>query len=383
VLISGANFCGVAVRSHSRPSVTSLLSRGMSPIEFHGAATADAARSCRIGFATTPIRLAGRNIQPTPVFEAYWRFAAERQRAYYRRLAGEPSPWTDDPVIREHRFTNAFRAADRVSQYLIGEVLYRGAQDPEEIVFRTLLYKLFNKIETWELLRSAVGVPTWEDFEFDSYARVLTAASRNGVTLYSAAYVIPPPRLGEGSKAENHLRLVEMMMEGGLVESVVRARCLADIYRALTSYPSVGRFIGFQIAVDLNYSSLLQFGEMDFVVAGPGALDGIRKCFGDASIGIEEELIRYVADHQDEYFAALDLQFEGLFGRPLQLVDCQNLFCEVDKYARVTHPDVPGISGRQRIKQRFRPRPDQTTAWFPPKWGLDTSRVRSDDGSRA
>jgi hypothetical protein len=29
------------------------------------------------------------------------------------------TPWTSDPIIQVHKFTNAYRAADRVSQYLI------------------------------------------------------------------------------------------------------------------------------------------------------------------------------------------------------------------------------------------------------------------------
>ncbi|WP_267883292.1 nucleotide kinase domain-containing protein, partial [Streptomyces sp. NRRL S-37] len=95
----------------------------------------------------------------------------------------------------------------------------------------------------------------------------------------------------------------------------------------------------------------MPFSEMDFVVAGPGARDGIRKCFGPAADGIEADVIRYMADTQDEHFARLGLAFAGLRGRPLQLIDCQNLFCEVDKYARVAHPDIAGISGRSRIKQ--------------------------------
>lgn len=326
--------------------------------------------------ALTPICVAGRVVHPTPVFETYWRFAAERLDAFYRRLAGHAAPWTNDPIIREHRFTNAFRAADRVSQHLIAEVQYQGCQDADEVVFRTLLFKFFNKIDTWELLRATVGTPMWGNFDFGTYAGALTAARADRVTLYSAAYVVPPPRLGEQSKAENHLRLLKLMMTDGLVDAVVAARRLEDVYRALVTYPSVGRFIGFQLAIDLNYSSILDFDEMDFVVAGPGALDGIRKCFGAPSVGIEEDLIRYVAVHQDEYFASLGLQFEGLFGRPLHLVDCQNLFCEVDKYARVAHPQVAGISGRQRIKQRFRPRSPELTAWFPPKWRLDRARAR-------
>ena len=56
---------------------------------------------------------------PTVVFETYWRFAAERHRIYEKRLAGERQPWTDDPVLQKHKFTNTFRACDRVSQYLI------------------------------------------------------------------------------------------------------------------------------------------------------------------------------------------------------------------------------------------------------------------------
>jgi len=47
------------------------------------------------------------------------------------------------------------------------------------------------------------------------------------------------------------------------------------------------------------------------------------------------------------------------------------LFCEVDKYARVAHPEIKGISGRERIKQRYSPVREEVTAWFPPKWGVN------------
>ena len=55
----------------------------------------------------------------TEGFACYWSFAAERQRMYYRRLAGCSGPLTEDPVLAGNRFTNAYRASDRVSQYLI------------------------------------------------------------------------------------------------------------------------------------------------------------------------------------------------------------------------------------------------------------------------
>jgi hypothetical protein len=115
---------------------------------------------------------------------------------------------------------------------------------------------------------------------------------------------------------------------------------------------------------------VFDFDEMEFVVPGPGARDGIRKCFGPAADGIESEIIHYMAEQQGENFDRLDLKFSGLRGRPLQLIDCQNLFCEVDKYARVAHPQIAGHSGRSRIKQLFSPVAMPVTAWFPPKWNL-------------
>ncbi|MCH7885985.1 MAG: hypothetical protein IIC01_12165, partial [Planctomycetes bacterium] len=116
--------------------------------------------------------------------------------------------------------------------------------------------------------------------------------------------------------------------------------------------PTIGPFLAYQYATDLNYSELTSFDEMHFVVPGPGALDGIRKCFSDLGGLNEVEIIKVVADQQEDQFARLGLSFQSLWGRRLQLIDCQNLFCEVGKYARVAHPDVVGLSGRTRIKQK-------------------------------
>ena len=89
---------------------------------------------------------------------------------------------------------------------------------------------------------------------------------------------------------------------------------------------------------------MLNFEESEFVVAGPGALDGISKCFIDTEELTAEEVIYWVAERQNAEFKRLGLEFPGLFGRRLQPIDCQNLFCEISKYARVAHPDIGGIA---------------------------------------
>jgi thymidylate kinase len=311
--------------------------------------------------------------EPTVVFNTYWQFATERQAVFFRRLHGKPAPWTDDPIVRRHKFTNAYRVLDRASQFLIRDVIYHGSRDPEEIFFRIITFKLFNKIETWQLLKRELGEPTWRRYSFDAYDRVLTAAMSRGQKIYSAAYVMPTGEgpFGHKKKHRNHLKLIELMMADGLPSKLKKAGSMREGFELLKSYPTIGDFLAYQFITDVNYSELTDFSEMEFVVPGPGAKDGIRKCFRSLGGLNEAEIIGLMAERQEEEFARLGIQFQWIGGRKLQLIDCQNLFCEVDKYARVAHPDIPGVSGRQRIKQVFHVNPEPIAYWFPPKWHIE------------
>ena len=314
--------------------------------------------------------VAGAGLKTTSVYDTYWQFAAKRQELFMRRVEGARPPWTTDPVLSSYRFTNAYRASDRVSQYLIRNVLYAGSQNADEVFFRTLLFKLFNRIETWERLVAALGSPSWRIFDVERYAQVLDATMVSGEPIYSAAYIMPSPSFGSPRKHRNHLQLLDYMMRDGVVLRIAKAPSLKDAFDILRGYPSLGDFLAFQFAIDLNYSELTDFSEMDFVVAGPGARDGIRKCFSDAGGFSDAEIIRMVAERASFEFDRLGLSFQTLWGRPLQLIDCQSLFCEVDKYARLVHPEIKGKSGRIRIKQRFSPNQNPIPQWYPPKWGL-------------
>ncbi|HLO97068.1 MAG TPA: nucleotide kinase domain-containing protein [Fimbriimonas sp.] len=312
---------------------------------------------------------------PTIVMETYWRFAAKRQEIFFQRLAGGPQPWSDDPILSKYKFTNAYRASDRVSQYLIRNVIYKSDRpsEPREVLFRILLFKIFNKIETWCLLESKLGELCWESFDFLAYDKVLKEAMDKGTRIYSAAYIMPPggSAFGYVTKHQNHLALIERMIKDDLALKLQHSTRMQDGFELFTSYPTIGDFLGYQLITDVNYSELTNYSEMEFVVPGPGAKDGLRKAFADLGGLTEAELIRYVADYQDECFAALGLEFKDLFGRKLQLIDCQNLFCEVDKYSRQAHPQISGITGRTRIKQLFTPNSNPMEVWFPPKWKIN------------
>ena len=142
---------------------------------------------------------------------------------------------------------------------------------------------------------------------------------------------------------------------------------MKDLFDLLKEYPTLGNFLAYQYCIDLNYSELTDFSEMDFVVPGPGAKDGIKKCFTDVNGYSESDIIKYMCDIQQREFDRLEIDFQSLWGRPLQLIDAQNLFCEVDKYSRVVHPSIQGISGRTRIKQVFKKSEEKISFWYPPK----------------
>lgn len=316
------------------------------------------------------------------VFDTYWRFAAERQFVFNKRIRGESGPWTNDPVLQTYKFTNAYRASDRVSQYLIKDVIYAGDYGAEDTIFRILLFKIFNKIETWELLRYGIGEEiTLANFDVSTFSRILETAKANKRTIYSAAYIMPSGTSARGrrtgSKHQFHLELLKSLDTSGFYQNLSNTKSMKEGFELLLSLPSVGSFLAYQYITDLNYSEHFDFSEQEFVIPGPGARDGIRKCFQDYGDFSETDIIKMMSDEQNEHFSRLGLSFQSLWGRPLQLIDCQNLFCEVDKYSRVMHPDIEGRTGRTRIKQKFLPKNGSLNLpWYPPKWGINQSIER-------
>lgn len=316
------------------------------------------------------VKVGRHSVEASDVLASYWRFAAERQNVYHARLLGKPGPWTDDPVISRFRFTNAYRAADRVSQDLI-RIAYEGPQDAENLVFRVMLFRFFNKPSTWAALESRFGEISVDSFNVDAFDSVLDHLLSDGERIYSAAYIVPPPPFGAARKHRNHLLLIDHMMHAGIADRITAATSLREVFETISSFPSLGPFLSYQLAIDFNYTTVIDFDENDFVVPGPGARSGIKKCFPGLGEASAEDVIRWMVDTQADQFEQNGMTFSDLFGRALTLIDCQNLFCETDKYARVMHPEVRGVGNRSRIKQQFLPQGNPELPFFPPKWGIN------------
>ena len=314
-------------------------------------------------------------LEKTPVYDLYWKFATIRQDVFFERIHNKAFPWTEDPIISKYQFTNAYRASDRVSQFLIKNIIYSNEEyTPEDVCFRILFFKLFNKIETWEYMQQELGEISYTHYKYDVYNRLLCKRIEENERIYSAAYIMPSGKsyFGHEKKHQNNLQLLEYMMQSGLPVKIATVRSLEELYETLLAYPTLGTFLAFQFAIDLNYSELCDFDEMSFVAAGPGAKSGIKKCFQGLGRYSDEDIIRFMAEKQEEEFEKRKLAFKNLFGRRLQLIDCQNLFCEVDKYARIAYPEIQGTGNRKKIKQQYvNKKLDKICFFYPPKWGIN------------
>ncbi len=311
--------------------------------------------------------------KPTPkkeLYDLYWRFAAERQAILDRRLQGEAYPWTEDPILQEYKFCNAYRAADRISQYLIRDIQYAGSDVPlEDLVFQTIAFRFFSKSETWEHLKNYLGVmPSIHHLESGQFEKALQSARDNLGVIYTSAFILcANDAFKKDQKHLNHVALFEKMFVTDKVQhKILAAESLEEVFNILRTYPLIGNFMAYQLAIDLNYSRAVNFSENDFVKAGPGALRGIQKVFSDLGTYTPEDVIMMMVENQEREFKRLSLNFDGLQGRPLHAIDCQNLFCEFDKYLRVKRPEIK--SARSRIKTRYKKGEEVKSLFFPPKW---------------
>jgi len=316
-------------------------------------------------------------IKPSIAYDTYWRFAYERQQVFFNRLNDVGSVITNDDIIQKYKFTNVFRSCDRVSQFLIKNVIYQDQYSARDIFLRIILFKLFNKIDTWKLIEEKFGAVCDETFSVKKYIKFLDSEMNKGRVLYSNAYM-----MASGCKAfkvtrkhQAHLMLVGKMMNDNLPEKIQECRSMKDGYDLLLSYPLIGSFLAYQYITDVNYSEITDFSECEFTVPGPGARDGIRKCFKSLGGVTETELIKILTERQEYEFDRLGLDFKTLGGRKLQYIDIQNVFCETDKYCRIKHPEIIGISGRSKIKQLFKINDEPIDYFFPPKWNINMDEL--------
>lgn len=305
------------------------------------------------------------------IYDLYWYFAYERQKIFIKKANGESATWTDDIILQNNKFCNSYRVNDRVSQYLLKNVIYNNKKyKNEDMLFRILLFKLFNKESTWEILEQNIGDIVLKTFDVKKHSQILDTARNSGIKIYNDAYISCANKAyGYDRKHDNHLALLNQIFNIDKSHNkILQSKTMKEAFDILKSYPLIGNFMAYQLVTDINYSNIVNWSEMEFTVAGPGSERGIKKCFESIEPFTNEDIIRYMCEHQDEEFKRLKSDFKRIGNRPLQLIDCQNIFCELDKYCREAVPEL--VSNRTKIKKKYVSKKEKIKYIYPEKWEI-------------
>lgn len=305
----------------------------------------------------------------------YFYFMQERMNIFWKKCEKDNIYLTDDPILKEFKFTNVYRACDRVSQYLINHVIYKNIDrfTPEDVLLRILVFKIFNKIETWEYLEQMYGDIRIERFNVREICDLLSKKQKES-PIFSNAYMMTGSHRRYDYLSSKHAKWLQMVKDefigGHVVDKVLEADSMEAVFKLMEQCSFIGSFLAYQYTVDFNYSPYVNFDENSFVKAGIGAIRGIKKCF--QSIGEDyEEAIRFTYEHLDDFRKEFGLDgFKPLPGREPHLIDIQNCFCETDKYLRAKIPEL--LVGNVRIKQRYKETMHPIDYAFPPKWHIET-----------
>lgn len=275
-------------------------------------------------------------------------FVKERHRVWERRQAGEPAPWTTDPILARRKFTNVFRVLDPGSQFPLRELYLPERRNPMEVLARAWLYRHTNLPAPWEAVRADLrGFPLLSRTGGpEAVYAALRAHREAGNQWSSGAYILRPESVGGkhvvgGDKLEFFTRRCrEIFLDGrwNIARDFFTVETTAERHAVLTRPEGIGDFMALQILTDFHYALDVDH-ENDFVVLGPGSTKGL------AHLGL-----RSVEEGARILWA--DPDCPRLNGRLPSLMDIQNCYCEFSKYvrelSRVTSPGVyspahPGV----------------------------------------
>lgn len=308
-------------------------------------------------------------------FELYWYWIVERMNMYHKRIVqGLPKPWTKDPILQHYRFTNALRDLDKLTIYYIENILKKIderrvnlKQRKKEVVLNTMIYRLFVKVETWELI-GFLTLDNW-DKQWELAKKKLRSRRASGEPMFTASYYVndlkaanPNPETNS-NKTENAICLIEFWKEhiDEITDNVINLPTMKDLLVYLQTLPCVGHFSSYEYICDwamchrytANY--LFPYTDDSYVNVGPGNKKGLDFLFidrGNLSYIECDMYLRSIWKVQMKRMGVYEQfvqQLPSVFEGQINLRTIEHASCENQKYLNAYY-------GTGRPKTTFTPK---------------------------
>lgn len=331
-------------------------------------------------------------------------FIQDRYEIHLKKdVLEKPSPWTDNPIFQTVKFTNVRREHDRQSKNFI-RLIASQPVDWFDKFWNTVMFRMFNMSTIWESTESKpFKISKLSEKSTQDYLRkIFGELEEKGIPIFTNAFntgglkqclAIPDSESDTVGDQKKHGGLKVKLLDGTFVDyRESRERLLSgellsddfepsmpmriiryianaannllptlhqDVFNAktqkeacdlLTKIRGFGRFLSYQVFVDLTYCEEFPFSENEFTVSGPGCDDGLDKLFVDRDGMSYAECLFWLRDNQSTIFSIIDFQ-KLMWDLPeedrcLNVMSLENLHCELQKYLR----------GVQSLKDGKKPR---------------------------
>lgn len=259
----------------------------------------------------------------------------ERESVRLSKEAGNPPPWSTDPIFHDTYFCNVRREDDKVTRGIRRLHLKPHLEKVDMAAWNLIFARMVNKVESleamdWPFGKGDIWQPSFND-----------VMSQKGS--WGSAYIVST----NGNPLPKHSYIAGLLEQAfervfGLGNANPQGT-LAAAHRALMGVSGLGSFMAAQVVADLKntrWHPLNKAGDFhSFSAPGPGSLRGLSK--------FHQQKITPKSYHQALLNARLYVQrqapalVDGLCNQ-----DLQNCFCEYDKYVRV-------LTGEGRSKRKY------------------------------
>jgi hypothetical protein len=288
----------------------------------------------------------------------FYDWISERYTIHIKKdILKQKAPWTNNKVLLNYRFTNVRREHDKESKWLIENISNNNNLSYENKILNSILFRLINKSQTVEIFKTI----DFNNLNISSIKKqIIEFDNKNKKYVYfSNAFYTSGPKatankiFGKNGNVINMIMLVENYKNKNIIEKIKSSKDQKQVFDTLNKCPGLGKFLAYQIYVDLTYIKEFPFSENEFVVAGPGCIKGLKFLFKDFDILSPEESVFWIRDNQNKIFDKFGYNPKQLFSdlpekeRYLNIMSIQNCFCELSKYIRA-------IEGTGRPRARYK-----------------------------
>lgn len=230
--------------------------------------------------------------------DEYWYWIHERQEIWHKRVnLKQPAPWTDDPILRDYKFTHAVRDLDRLTIFYIDNILSKledNEQSKKSVLLNTMIFRLFCRDDTWNLF-GYIPLEQWDE-KWEEAKKALRKRREEGYSIFTSAYYVNdlrganPDPATRSNKTENAICLIESWkrdIDEIYRKGVKEAKNMKEQLDYFSTLTCVGHFTAYEWACDLAIAKrytgieIVPWDDDSDTNVGPGCLRGLKWIFAD------------------------------------------------------------------------------------------------------